>query len=203
MTKALERVRDVGLIQTWTHQGAAYCYACDWQEWQNVRHPRGTIEPCPPAEIMARCKPKTRELFAAHSRVNDGELPKDDGRVSEELRQMPRLACAGGRETLTLTANASADLNPNAPADRVQVFIDNYRELHREYVGVAYLGNPVTDYHEACALVAAFTDDMLEKLTVYWLNDGDKFATEGTRTIAKLRSRASKYAEELKAKRLA
>ena len=112
--KALERVRDVGLIQTWTHQGAPYCYACDWQEWQNVRHPRGTIEPCPPAEILSRCKPKTRELFAAHSRNNAEEPPQDDGEVSEELRNLPRLARAGGRETLTLTQTLPANANTNA-----------------------------------------------------------------------------------------
>lgn len=86
---------------------------------------------------------------------------------------------------------------------RVQRFIDRYRELHGEYCGVAYLGNPVTDYREACALVQAFEDDLLEKLTVYWLNDRDSFALDGTRTIAKFRSRASRYAEELKAQKLA
>lgn len=89
------------------------------------------------------------------------------------------------------------------PADRVQRFIDSYRAYHEQFCGVAYLGNPVSDYREACTLVAAFSDEMLEKLTVYWLNDRDKFANEGTRTLAKFRSRASKYAEELKAKKLA
>lgn len=86
---------------------------------------------------------------------------------------------------------------------RVRWFLDRYRDFHQEYVGVAYMGNSQTDYREACALVEAFDDATLEKLTVYWLNDRDTFATDGTRTLAKFRSRASKYAEELKAKRLA
>jgi hypothetical protein len=209
--KALNRVRDVGLIHTWTHQGAVYCYAADWQEWQNVRHPRGTIEPCPPPEVLDRCKPKTRQLFGDHARNNAAESRDDSGTIaadSEGLRQMPRLARAGGRETLTLTANASANTEggpgeTKPPSDRVAAFIDRYREQHERYVGVAYLGNPVSDYREACTLVSAFDDAMLEALTVYWLNDGDKFASDGTRTIAKMRSRASKYAEELKAKKLA
>lgn len=89
------------------------------------------------------------------------------------------------------------------PVDRVRAFIDRYRSLHEQYIGVAYLGNPHADYQEACTLAATFDDALLEKLTVYWLNDRDKFATEGTRTIAKMRSRASKYVEELRAKRLA
>lgn len=200
--KALERVRDVGLIQTWVHQGAAYCYAGDWQEWQNVRHPRGTIEPCPPADILARCKPKTRELFAAHSRVNDAEVPEDSGEVSEISRQVPRLARAGGRETLTLTANA--DANADATTLRVQRFVDRYRELHEHYLRAPYLGNDRKDYEAACALVAAFPDDhLLEAIAVYGLNDADPFMANGTRTLTKLKSRASDYAQQLKAKKLA
>jgi uncharacterized protein YdaU (DUF1376 family) len=88
-------------------------------------------------------------------------------------------------------------------AERAGNFIEAYRELHQRYRGVAYLGNPVQDYQQAQYLVAAFDDAMLEKLAVYWLNDTDDFASQGTRSLAKLRSRASKYAEELKAKRLA
>jgi hypothetical protein len=88
-------------------------------------------------------------------------------------------------------------------AGRVRTFIDSYRSLHEQYCGVAYLGNPVADYQEACALIAAFSDDMLEKLLVYWFNTKDKFTEEGTRTVAKFRSRASRYAQELKEKRLA
>jgi hypothetical protein len=116
--KALERVRDVGLIQTWTHQGAPYCYAHDWQEWQNVRHPRGTIEPCPPADVLLTCKPKTRELFAAHSRINEEIPPESFGKVSETLRNLPRLARAATRETLTLTQTLTANANPNARSKR-------------------------------------------------------------------------------------
>lgn len=87
--------------------------------------------------------------------------------------------------------------------ERVGRFVDRYRELHEQIVGVAYLGNPQKDYWAACELVAAFDDDMLEKITVFGLHDGDAFMTNGTRTITKLKSRASDYAQHLKAKRLA
>lgn len=203
--KALERVRDVGLIRTWVHQGATYCYAYDWQEWQNVRHPRGTIEPCPPPDCLATCKPKTRELFAAHARISDGEVAADSGNPSEEFGNLPRLARAGGRETLTLTANpnANADSSAGDETARVQRFVDLYRDLHERYVGVAYLGNPQKDYTAACELVAAFDDDMLYAIAVYGLNDTDAFMASGTRTITKLKSKASDYACALKAKQLA
>lgn len=114
--RALERIRDAGLIQTWLHQGAPYCYAYDWQEWQNVRHPRGTIEPCPPPEVVATCKPKTRGLFAEHARISDGEIAADCGNISEESPQMPRLAGAGGRETLTLTQPLAANAHAERPS---------------------------------------------------------------------------------------
>lgn len=61
--KALERVRDVGLIQTFQHQGRPYCYQHDWQEWQRVDYPRRTINPPAPMEGLTE---KTRELFAKH-----------------------------------------------------------------------------------------------------------------------------------------
>lgn len=88
--------------------------------------------------------------------------------------------------------------------ERVQGFIDRYRDFHQRFRGVPYLGNDNTNYQEACTLVANFPDAMLDAITVHWLNVPDDKFTEGrTRTIAQLRSRASKYAEELKARRLA
>lgn len=87
--------------------------------------------------------------------------------------------------------------------ERVGRFVDRYRELHERYIGVAYLGNVQKDYWAACELVAAFDDDLLEKIAVYGLNDTDPFMTNGTRTLTKLKSRASEYAATLKAKKLA
>jgi hypothetical protein len=34
--RALEAVRDVGLVQTFTHQDRIYCYQWDWQTWQKI-----------------------------------------------------------------------------------------------------------------------------------------------------------------------
>lgn len=126
--KALERVRDVGLIQTWIHQGAVYCYARDWQEWQNVRYPRGTIEPCPPADVVATCKMKTQELFAQHSRITDGEVPETSGKISEKF---PPLARAGARETLTLTQTQT----PTTDANASRVECDWFTECQRLHSG--------------------------------------------------------------------
>ncbi len=86
---------------------------------------------------------------------------------------------------------------------RVRWFVDRYQELHEKYLGVAYLGNPVKDYQAACELVAAFDDELLEKIAVYGLNDPDPFMARDTRTLTKLRGRASGYVQALRRKKLA
>ena len=80
---------------------------------------------------------------------------------------------------------------------------ERYAALHLEIIGVGYIGNSVADYQEWSGLLPTFGVDLLEKLMVYWFHTDDEFTRKGTRTVAKFRSRASKYAEELKAKKLA
>jgi hypothetical protein len=92
---------------------------------------------------------------------------------------------------------------PDEPAQQIGWLHERYVQLHTEIIGVGYIGNPRADYQEWCALLPTFGCDLLEKLMVYWFNTDDEFTRAGTRTVAKFRSRASKYAEELKAKKLA
>lgn len=88
--------------------------------------------------------------------------------------------------------------------DPVQRVVDRHEELHRQYVGVGYIGNPQKDYTAACDLVRAFPDPTLQDaILTYGLNDADPFMAKGTRTIPRIVSNASKYAEELKARKLA
>jgi hypothetical protein len=61
--RALEAVRDAGLIQLFTHQNRDYCYQWDWQTWQKITHPRQTKQPAPPLEL---CDANTRWLLSHH-----------------------------------------------------------------------------------------------------------------------------------------
>lgn len=61
--RALESVRDVGLIRTFEHQGRPYCFQPDWQDWQKIDYPRSTIHPAAPADQLSA---KTRDLMAKH-----------------------------------------------------------------------------------------------------------------------------------------
>jgi uncharacterized protein YdaU (DUF1376 family) len=165
------------------------------------RHPR--------LEVERRKQEENREYG------RQGGLAKADRRRQSEPSQRQAVfkpkatPLASQRLANSYIASPSPSASPeeerekDALADRAGRFLELYGELHHRYRGVAYLGNPVQDYQQAQYLVGAFDDAMLEKLAVYWLNDTDTFASAGTRSLAKLRSRASKYAEELKAQRLA
>jgi hypothetical protein len=90
---------------------------------------------------------------------------------------------------------------PRTPEQRI---VDRHEELHRQYVGVGYIGNPMKDYQAACQLVKAFPDmAMQDAIVIYGLNDPSEFMSNGTRTLAKIASRASDYAQDLKARKLA
>jgi uncharacterized protein YdaU (DUF1376 family) len=88
--------------------------------------------------------------------------------------------------------------------DPVQRVVDRHEELHRQYIGVGYLGNPHKDYDAARNLVKAFPEvAMQDAILIYGLNDPSDFMANGTRTIGKIASRASDYAQDLKARKLA
>lgn len=82
--KALERVREVNLIQTFKHQGRIYCYQWDWQTWQKIAYPRSTKQPTPPPELLATCDANTRWLFHHHpdgGKLKHWRAPKDSDSI--------------------------------------------------------------------------------------------------------------------------
>lgn len=96
LERAMAAIVTSGLVQTFTHQGVTFWWQDDWQDFQGIRHPRGTVNPAPSQEAIQTATKKTRELFAQRP-VIDRE---DFGKVSEKVQTPAR---AGGRETLTLT----------------------------------------------------------------------------------------------------
>lgn len=82
------------------------------------------------------------------------------------------------------------------PVVRVQRFVDHWGVTYQAERGVAYLGHPHKDYRAACELVDAFADDMLDAIAIRGLRDTDPFMTKGTLTLTKLKSQASKYAQD-------
>jgi len=120
LTDSVRRLVDINLAQQFDHQGQAYLYQWDWQDWQRIKHPRASTNPCPTADILEKCSPKTAELFLQH-------LSKVSPTFS--LARAP--------------ANANANANANADAyagQRVRV----PKFLHKEFL--ALLGSASERY---------------------------------------------------------
>lgn len=94
--KALEHVADAQLIVRFDHQARVYCAQHDWQDFQKVKHPRSTIHPMPPAELVATFTTETRELFTHWPGKRREKIPNGFGNVSETF---VHLAGAEARET--------------------------------------------------------------------------------------------------------
>lgn len=212
VASALDRVVAVGLVHRYEHQGRVYIYSRNWQEYQKVDYPREAQCPCPPPEEIDTCLIATQMLFGVFPGGKSGReirrliaegMPRDSARLRVLGSDYSRFT--GGRALAKAQAEAEATGQGSGGIDtiRAQRFVDRYRALHEQYVGVAYLGNPQKDYQAACDLVAAFDDPMLDAITAYGLNDADAFMANGTRTMTKLKSRASDYAQLLKARKLA
>lgn len=111
---ALDRLVEIGLVGTFTHQGRAYVYQHDWQGWQKVKYPRPTTNPCPSADLLAGCCPLTQALFSKHPggvapkmAESSSNIPAALEKLSENLSEsFPPHVCAGaGAPAKRLTAN--------------------------------------------------------------------------------------------------
>lgn len=113
---ALDQIKQIGLVDTFVHQRHTFCFQLDWQNFQRVKHPRDTAQPCPPPDKLAMCTPATRKLFSQHPMLRkeepSEELPEDfgnaSGNVPEDKSELGSLACGHARETANgyrLTAN--------------------------------------------------------------------------------------------------
>jgi uncharacterized protein YdaU (DUF1376 family) len=119
-------------------------------------------------------------------------LPKGSHVEPERLRE--------GISAVSSLQSVSSDLRQSVPAReafsaRVQDFVDWYRDTHERIIGVGYIGNPNSDYQRACDLCRTFGDQDLRDAALVWFGMDDKWATDGTRTIGKFASRASRCLE--------
>jgi hypothetical protein len=85
IVSALEHMLKCGLVKSFTHQGRAFLYQPDWQDWQKVTYPSRTINPAPTADVLETCSPQTQVLFSIHPGAR--KLPKKYEGASEELQE--------------------------------------------------------------------------------------------------------------------
>lgn len=66
LRKALDRLIELTLVQRFAHQGQAYLFSPDWQDYQNVKWPRETFLPVPAGQAFASCSAETQKLIRAY-----------------------------------------------------------------------------------------------------------------------------------------
>lgn len=110
--KCLRRLIEIELVVEFEHQGKKFICQLDWQDFQSVRHPRESVNPHPPADVIGKCSEAQQELFRTAAEMEQERFRK----AAEKLRgDSPR---AGARERLTATATAEAPAKGNGPAFR-------------------------------------------------------------------------------------
>lgn len=72
---ALERIVEVGLCQVFSHQGRSYLCQLTWQNEQRVKHPRDSMNPPPPADLLAKATPATQKLWSQHNLLRQETTP--------------------------------------------------------------------------------------------------------------------------------
>jgi hypothetical protein len=212
--RALDRIRDVGLVHVFEHQGRAYCYSRNWQRFQKVTYPRETMLPCPEVSELLQCEDGTALLFVAHPGGKENLFRQKPFAESFENGSATISEILSERFPLT-RAGALAQAQAMAPAEgsgqgwgatrsqRAGGFCQWYADTHERLIGVGYIGNPNRDYMAALQLVDKFPDEELRDAGTFWFGQKDKFATEGTRTISKFASRASDIVLQLRKLRVA
>lgn len=109
LVMAMHVIERSGLVQAFEHQKVKFWWQTDWQDFQNIRYPRDTVNPQPSEHLLELATDRQRKLFALRT------MPslRDSGKIPETP---PVPARAGGRETLTptLTPPGSGSLEESA-----------------------------------------------------------------------------------------
>jgi hypothetical protein len=199
--KALLMVRSVGLLSTFHHESRDYAYQWDWQEWQKVTYPRGTLLPKPPADALALCSAATVELFTRHpggwGRKKPETLPERSAPVSETFPKrsenvLPKpLALAVSRSQEPKPGTLASE--PDELTERAGRFTrETYPALYAKHrKGARYIGKPNLDFLEAVELCRVWDDERLAKIAHCFLTTDHHFAESGSRTMAQFRALAS------------
>ena len=138
--RAIVALDRVGLLQTFEHEQRAYLFQWDWQDWQKVTYPRGTLLPKPPAESMAICSRSTQELFEKHpggwGRKKQERSENVSETVPERLENVSLKPLAVSRKPLAISRQpvVAADARSNRPiyvSERFTVFEWQFDELSK------------------------------------------------------------------------
>jgi hypothetical protein len=129
------------------------------------------------------------------------ELPGTSGNPPEIPGQLKRIELNRTEQKGT-EPNRTEGKGTHGRTEKVQAFMDYYREKHSQVFGVAYMGSN-SDYTKACELVDTFSDQQLRDATLVWFGMDDDFAKSGTRTVPKFASRITACLQRMKERGIA
>jgi hypothetical protein len=181
--RAIAHLDSAGLIQCYEANGDKFIQVSKFDDHQTGLHKRSASKiPEPPGN--------SRKFPEIPGQQNRTELNRREEELNEKggSRALDGPRPLGDKEALGIRAGE---------------FMDYYRDKHEEHIGIAYMGNPIRDYEAAMRLVAAFSDDQLQKAALVWLGMDDDFATSGTRTVPKFASRITACLERMKQRGIA
>lgn len=141
--RCLDALVKCGLLRAFDHQGQPYVCQHDWQDWQKVTWPTKTINPCPPAELLAMFSPWTQLLFTVHPGAR--KAPKKPGESTAEAttenEEKTSDVLQSSSEELShsrarvpakrLTANGSGE-RLTADGERLDVAFRSFQEAYPE-----------------------------------------------------------------------
>lgn len=110
LIKALERLVKLGILRSFTAGPRTFLYQHDWQTFQKIDYPRPTVDPKPPAELLAECDDVTRLLFDKH--------PGGKGRKKESRSETVRETVS---EPLEKSATTRAQPREEAKANGIRL----------------------------------------------------------------------------------
>lgn len=107
---AMGRIESLHLVAVFLHQGQRFWWQRDWQDYQQIRYPRNSINPVPSPELLGDATEATRELFTKKRNVSECAPVPARARTREELtlKQTPTL-------TPELTPEPGDENPPPAP----------------------------------------------------------------------------------------
>lgn len=123
VVEALETLVRLHLLLTFEHQGEMYACAPVWQTWQQVRYPRKTSRPKPPAAVLALCDEATVYLFSIHPggcALPAKKKQRDSGEISKSLQSESE---ATVKSSAVCGAEVPANANAHANAHGFEVVL--------------------------------------------------------------------------------
>ncbi len=213
----LDSVVKSGLLTEFEHQGRRYVCQLDWQDWQHVGWPRATVNPPPPADVIAKCSKKTREMFQRRldkdspssrevlpkSLASPRQVPASSSEVLSENSDHSRARETAKANGLRLTASEETTIS-KAPSDDIASeggrLLERYQELYRELRKGAHCRvKGSLDWQRACDLLRDWPFARLEKMARVFLTTDEPWIAGTGRDFGVFASKATWCDDRLRA----